>query len=43
MSMMCAMGACKAKPGACGHEKMMMLVMVAAVAAGAFLLFKHFA
>ena len=28
MSMMCSMQSCKAKSGACGHEKLMMLVAV---------------
>jgi hypothetical protein len=43
MAMMCSMQGCKEKSGPCGHEKMMMLVALAAMAAAAFFAFKRFA
>lgn len=43
MSMMCAMGSCKAKSGACGHEKMMMVVAVVLMAAAAFAVYHRLA
>jgi hypothetical protein len=43
MSMMCSAASCKAKTGACGHEKLMMAVGFVAMAAAAFLLFHRFA
>jgi hypothetical protein len=43
MSMMCSMQSCKAKSGACGHEKMMMAVGFVMMAAAAFLLYRRFA
>ncbi len=43
MSMMCAMGSCKAKSGACGHEKMMMAAGFVMMAAAAFFLYHRFA
>lgn len=33
MSMMCSKGSCKAKRGMCGHEKMMMVIMLIAIPA----------
>lgn len=32
--MMCSMDGCKQKPGLCGHEKMMMAILVLATIAG---------
>lgn len=43
MSIMCAMDGCKAKSGACGHEKMMMAVGFVLMAAVAFALYHRFA
>ena len=35
MSMMCSAAACKAIPGMCGHEKVMLVVALLAIGGGA--------
>lgn len=40
MSLMCPMDGCKQKQGMCIHEKMMMVVVVVAMSAGAFYFLK---
>lgn len=34
MAMMCGMGGCTRKPGMCGHEKMMLVMMVMLIIGG---------
>jgi hypothetical protein len=36
MSLMCAMQVCKAQPGMCGHEKVMLAVAALLIAGGAY-------
>ena len=36
MSVMCTVKACKAVPGMCGHEKIMLIVALLAIGGGAW-------